>query len=377
MPDPVALAVAGGSLPVLALWPHDTAAVAKLRLSLASAATPVRDVRAASGTERRADRRRGGEAAVEIPIVTLSAHLPDGRWLNGVMPTPRPEPFLTARLGAATLALYLIVLGVTVLIAVRLARPLRDLARAAEQFGGRGTPVEVAPRGPEDLRRALEAFNAMNRRVVALLDEKDRMLGAIGHDLRTTLASLRIRAEAVESDAERARMVATIEEMNAMLEDILVLARSGRAREAARAVDVAALVDALAEDYRDRGQAVEVLTAEHQPLEVQPTLLRRAIRNLVDNGLNYGGSAELSVRREGEAVLIAVRDRGPGLTAEEAEQVLQPFARLEQSRNRETGGTGLGLAIAKAVAESHGGTLILANAPDGGLIATIALPAGG
>jgi signal transduction histidine kinase len=215
----------------------------------------------------------------------------------------------------------------------------------------------------------------MNRRVVALLDEKDRMLGAIGHDLRTPLASLRIRAESVEPANERERMIATIDEMNAMLEDILVLARSGRAREAARPMDVTALADALVEEYRELGHDAALEPSERQVLAIQPNLMRRAIRNLIDNAVKYGGSARVAVRSEGDAILIEVRDRGPGLAPDQLGQVLEPFYRVEESRSRETGGTGLGLAIARAIAESHGGELRLANAPDGGLSATIRLPA--
>src|SRR5205085_4208357 len=172
--------------------------------------------------------RRGGPG--EPHSLLLSAKF-GSAWLNGRIATPRPDPWLSARLGLATLLLYLIVLGATLFVAARLARPLRDLAAAAERFGGREAPPTVASRGPSDLRRAIDAFNAMNGRVVALLDEKDRMLGAIGHDLRTPLASLRIRAESVEDEEERAAMAATIAEMASMLEDIVVLARSGRARE--------------------------------------------------------------------------------------------------------------------------------------------------
>jgi signal transduction histidine kinase len=345
----------------------------RLAEALSSAGVAAGEVRAAQLTETWQNRRRGNQRP-EVPVLALSARLGDS-WLNARLVLPRPEPYLTLRLVAATLLLYLIVLGATVLIAVRLARPLRDLERAATAFGGRGGPIEVEPRGPADLRRAIDAFNAMNRRVVALLDEKDRMLGAIGHDLRTPLASLRIRAEEVEPESERQRMVATIEEMHATLEDILVLARSGRAREEVRAMDVAALADALVEEYRELGRDVSFEAGGRQVAEVQPNLLRRAVRNLIDNAVSYGGSAEVSVTREGDELVVAVRDRGEGLPAGELDRVLEPFERAEQSRSRETGGTGLGLPIAKAIAESHGGTLSLANAPDGGLVATLRIPA--
>ena len=354
---------------------------ARLAETLSQAGVAASEVRAVSRTEARPSRARGPRAeGREAPpgrgeqdVLVLSAQV-DGGWLNGRLPTPRGDPWLAGRLGAATLILYVIVLGMTLLVAMRLARPLRDLTRAAEAFHGRSLAPEVEPRGPADLRRAIEAFNAMNRRVTALLDEKDRMLGAIGHDLRTPLASLRIRAEGVEPAGERERMVATIEEMNAMLEDILVLARSGRAREEARPVDLGALAEAVAEEFHDLGQEVSVHAPERVVASVQPVLLRRAMRNLIDNALKYGGSAHVAVAAAGEGVTLSVSDSGPGLPAKQLEQVLEPFYRGEQSRSRETGGSGLGLAIARAIAESHGGALSLANGAPG-LIATITLPA--
>ncbi|MDT9599367.1 sensor histidine kinase [Sphingosinicella rhizophila] len=345
---------------------------ARLTQALATAGIRAGEARATEVTERRRPRSGTGKAE-EHRILILSARLDSNAWLNGRLVIPRPDPFLTLRLAAATLLLYLIVLGASSLIAIRIARPLRDLARAAERFGGRGTPALVEPRGSADLRRALEAFNAMNRRVVALLDEKDRMLGAIGHDLRTPLASLRIRVESIEPESERQRMGEIIDEMATMLEDILVLARSGRSREEERVMDVTALVDALVEEYREMGHDVTLATSAREVLKVQPNLLRRAIRNLIDNGLKYGESVSISVRRDGESVGIEVLDNGAGIPPEQLEHVLEPFYRVEESRNRATGGTGLGLSIARAVAENHGGTLSLDNAPGAGLRATLKL----
>ncbi|MDB5697235.1 MAG: hypothetical protein JWN69_39, partial [Alphaproteobacteria bacterium] len=176
----------------------------RLAAELADNNVPFRQVRAARSDDRSfagAERRARPERRWQY--LFLSAQLPDGRWLNGRMAVPRPDPWLPRRLLLATLALYVLVLGAMLWIAARIARPLGDLTRAAESFDGRSDVPPVTPSGPSDVRRALEAFNAMNRRVGTLLDEKDRMLGAIGHDLRTPLASIRIRAEAMEPEEER------------------------------------------------------------------------------------------------------------------------------------------------------------------------------
>jgi signal transduction histidine kinase len=214
----------------------------------------------------------------------------------------------------------------------------------------------------------------MNCRVVDLLEEKDRTLGAIGHDLRTPLASLRIRAESVEPEEDRKRMIATIEEMTSTLEDILTLARAGRSREAFEQTDVSALAAAVADEFRELGHDVQFVSDGPHILAIQPTLLRRAVRNLVDNALKYAGTAEIEVNEKTGIVTIAALDRGPGLKPDELERASGAFYRGEPSRNRETGGAGLGLSIAQAVADAHGGKLVLQNRDGGGLVAGLELP---
>jgi signal transduction histidine kinase len=304
----------------------------------------------------------------------LSAELPDKRWLNARLPVPAPPPLVTPELWVGTLLVYLFVLSATVFIAVRLARPLRRLTEAAEAFRGRNEPVTVDPSGPSDLRQAILAFNAMNERVVKLLEEKDRTLGAIGHDLRTPLASLRIRAESVEPEEDRERIIATIEEMAATLEDILTLARSGRSGEEFQRVDASELVHVLAAEYRELGQPVLVADAQPQFISAQPNLFKRAIRNLVDNAIKYGSEATIEVSGSADEISISVLDRGPGLSDADLERVTGAFYRGEPSRNRETGGAGLGLAIAQAIVDAQGGQLILSNREEGGLAAKISLP---
>jgi len=311
-----------------------------------------------------------------VKIVFLAVQLGDGTWVNGRLPAPHFDLWLVHRLLVATCVLFLLVFGAVWWSARRLAAPLGDLTRAADRFEGRPGAPEVPPRGPSDIRLAIEAFNAMRRRTLLLLDEKDRMLGAIGHDLRTPLASLRIRAESMEPEEERARLVATIGEMHATLEDILVLARTGRSQEPARPIDVAALADAVVEELRDLGRPARFAESPRTVLAVRPNLLRRAIRNLADNAVAYGGGAALSVDADAAAVRIHVDDEGPGLPADAIAQMLEPFRRLETSRSRETGGAGLGLAIAQAVALAHEGRLELANRAGGGLRATLVLPKG-
>jgi signal transduction histidine kinase len=347
----------------------------RLASALDEARVPVRAVRGASpmGVGRIHGPPGHGHHQARR-LLLLSAQLDDGSWLDARFDAPRADRWLIHRLLLATAMLFFLVFGAAWWIARRLARPLRDLTRAAEGFRGHAPAEPVTPRGPSDLRRAVEAFNAMNRRTLALLDEKDRMLGAIGHDLRTPLASLRIRAENMGPDEERDRLVATVEEMAATLEDILTLARTGRAREPVRPVDLAALADALVEEYRELGRPAEFRPSPRAVLAVQPNLLRRALRNLMDNAIAYGGGAAVAVEERVGEIEVRVEDEGPGIPAERLEEMLDPFRRLETSRNRESGGAGLGLAIASAVAQAHGGRLELTNRAQGGLKASLVLP---
>jgi signal transduction histidine kinase len=289
--------------------------------------------------------------------------------------TPRPDPWIWLKLAASTLLIYFILLGAVVLIAIRLGRPLKELTAAAKSFEGRGEAPKVEERGPADVRRALVAFNAMSERVSAMLDEKDRMLGAIGHDMRTPLASLRIRAESMEPAAEREKVIETLEEMSEMLEETLALARAGRATETIRPIDLNALADAVVEEFVTLGQPVEMAAGVRLVAEVQPNLLRRALRNLIENAVRHAGSAAVSVRKAGDRVAIEVADDGPGIPEAELANVMEPFVRLEASRNRETGGSGLGLTLARSAAQAHHGRLELENRPQGGLLARILLPA--
>jgi len=273
-----------------------------------------------------------------------------------------------------TLSLYLLLLIPIIVIAYRAARPLRDLTRAARANPAIRDTVPLDEEGPSDVRDLIAAFNAYRMRIATMLSDKDRMLGAVGHDLRTPLASLRVRVEGVENDVLREKMIASIDEMTAMLADILALARSGAGTEAQERVLLRELVGELAADYRERGKDVAVGDIADVYVMVRPMLLKRALRNLADNALAYGVRARLSVAAAAGRARIVVSDDGPGLTDEQIATLIEPFARGEQSRNRATGGAGLGLSIAREIADGEGGALMLANRSEGGLDAVIELP---
>ncbi|MDP1026561.1 ATP-binding protein [Sphingomonas sp. KR1UV-12] len=321
--------------------------------------------------ERRDLRRRGEHPADQLMI---AVEQPGRGWLTIVVPWPRAGARLLWALLFQTLILYVVVLLPVLWIVRRLSRPLRDLRLAAERFGPGDTAAALPTSGPDDVAALIAAFNALRLRVAAMLDEKDRMLGAIGHDLRTPLAALRVRVESVEDETDRLRMVDTIAEMNRTLDDILSLARLGRPSEPVTEVDLAALVDAVVEDFRDLDAPVTFVEAERLRMRLRPALIRRAVRNLIENAVKYGEVAEVHIATAPASVAITVADRGPGIPPDRLAEVFDPFTRLETSRNRETGGIGLGLALARAIVQEAGGDIALANRPEGGLAATITLP---
>lgn len=316
-----------------------------------------------------------GREDMEIREIVLAAQLPDGRWLNGVSASPLPPTGELWRLGATTFITFAFVLAAALWIASRLSRPLNDLTRAAARVGGAAEPEEVAVRGPGDVRQTLEAFNAMSRRVSQLLGEKDVMLGALGHDLRTPLSSLRIRIETMEPESERLKAIKTIEEASQQLEDILQLARRGHSNEPVQSIDVSILVEDMVEDYAETGAPVSLSSSEKSPAAVRQVLLRRALRNLIDNAVAYGQVARVSVRKDGGDVLIRIEDDGPGMSEQALKSATDPFYRGDASRNRGSGGAGLGLTLADAIAKAHGGSLALENRSPKGLAVTIRLPA--
>ena len=319
-------------------------------------------------------RRAEGPPTPAIEALQIAVEQPGRGWLTVAAPWPRPAARLLAALLIQTLILYAVILLPVLWIVRRLSRPLQTLTDAAVAYDPHAPDAPLPPAGPADLHRLIAAFNTLRLRVTGMLDEKDRMLGAIGHDLRTPLAALRVRIESVEDDADRARMVDTVEQMNRTLDDILSLARIGRPSEPPSEVDLAALVDAEVEDFRDLGQDVILADAPRLPLRLRPNLMRRAVRNLIENAVKFGGGAAVRIETDAHAVAIVVEDDGPGIPPDRLADVLEPFTRLEGSRNSDTGGVGLGLALTRSIVRDAGGDIRLENRPQGGLRASLVLP---
>ena len=277
-------------------------------------------------------------------------------------------------LGWGAAALLLSLAGAW-LIVFRVTRPLKALETAAAEIGRGRRPEQVTEAGPEEIRTLARNFNQMNADLARLDEDRALILAGISHDLRTPLTRLRMGIEMSATDEAMQRdMVADVEEMDRSIGQFLDFARTD-AGESAQATDLAALLEALADQYRRRGTGIAA-TGVSPPLTLRPKTIRRAVANLIDNALRHAGSnqpIELSLSAQGGNVIIEVRDRGPGIPPADAERLKLPFTRLEAARTNAIG-TGLGLAIVDRIARGNGGSLDLLPREGGGLIARITLP---
>jgi signal transduction histidine kinase len=322
-------------------------------------------------TDRPLDRDRSGSAFEEEAVI--EATLPDGQRIS----------FTISGLSSSGGYIIPIFLGSTVLIAIlialwtarRLARPIREFARAAERLGVDLTAPPLAVRGPQELRATIEAFNRMQDRLRRFLEDRTQMLAAISHDLRAPLARLRLRAEFVEDEEQQRKMFGELATMNAMIDSTLAFARDATRQEPRKLVDLSVLVEDVCEDVIDSDGAALYQGPRGVAVTCRPSDMRRAITNLVDNAVKYGGSARVDIIREDKRVVVVIDDDGPGIPFKEYERVFAPFYRLEPSRDPGNGGVGLGLSVARTIAREHGGEVTLANGDGGGLSVRVELPA--
>ena len=304
----------------------------------------------------------------------VTVRFPDGDAVTyrvGRMPGGAPLP----RNLFFNLTLLVLLLVIVLYLAARnITRPLSELAHAADSVGRdtRAVPP-LAERGARELRDAARAFNTMQDRLHRYLDSRTRVLAAMSHDLKTPLTRLRLQVETLDNPAMQARIGRELDEMESMVREALALFRGLDDGEPASALDVDALLAQIRDEFHDMGATVTITGHALRPLTAKPQALKRCLTNLIANAVKFGTRADIHIE-DGADLVLRVRDRGPGIPEEELERVFEPFYRLESSRNRDSGGTGLGLSIARDIAQAHGGALLLANMPAGGLEATLRLP---
>ncbi|MGE7959040.1 ATP-binding protein [Pseudomonas sp. NPDC089530] len=307
----------------------------------------------------------------------LLLQLPDDSWL---VFTALSRSWGLAPLERNLIVIALVLLStvlVTLIATRRLARPLQHFAEGARRFGAdfRAPPIE--PVGPHEIRQAILAFNAMQAQLQHFIKDRTQMLAAISHDLRTPLTRMRLRGEFIDDPEQQQRLFHDVDEMQAMINSALEFFRDDARLEEATSFDLAELLQTLVDDYRDQSIDIVFIGPPRLVYFGRPLGLKRVMSNLLENAIKYGNEPAIELLAEVELVKVCVSDRGPGIPAEYHEQVFEPFFRMENSRNRNTGGVGLGLSAARAIVLEHGGELRLRNRDGGGLEAWVLLPVQG
>ncbi|USX22715.1 ATP-binding protein [Oxalobacteraceae bacterium OTU3REALA1] len=315
------------------------------------------------------------------PILVIQTEIEPGNWLYMAALMPNPyflssnDPLAWDRLALQGLSLAAVLL-LCLLVVRWITRPLAALSEAAAAFGNgqddRAPPLPET--GSREFINTARAFSAMRERIQRYIEDRDRLFISISHDLRTPITRLKLRSELLDDEALRNEFEEDLDELDMMVKGALQCVKDSDIHENPAEVKLDALLGRLVRSARLAGHEVGYRDSGLS-VRAKPLALKRAIGNLLDNALFYGDRAEIDVRGEPGAVAITVRDHGPGVPEEAFASLFEPYVRLEHGREQNDGGMGLGLGIARSIIEAHGGELILENHPEGGLNATIRLPA--
>ncbi len=306
-------------------------------------------------------------------VVTGALTLPDGSWMHFATREPLKQLSLSVDriLWGLTPAVTILLIGGVVIR--RALMPMRRLAQAADRVGSDSPVQHIAESGPGEVRRVISAFNRMQARIHLLIEERTQALAAVGHDLRTPLARLRLRVDTIPETDVHDAIGKDISEMEAMIGSLLAYLGGDDAETPIR-IDLAVICATIADDAGDHGYPVTYDGPDHLECCLRPVAIKRAIGNLVENGLHHGENVWITLGRAQDHIFIRVDDDGAGVPDAELEHILQPFVRLDGARARDTVGLGLGLSIVVKIMEQEGGKLALSNRPGGGLRAELRLP---
>jgi two-component system osmolarity sensor histidine kinase EnvZ len=252
-------------------------------------------------------------------------------------------------------------------------KPIRRLAHAADSFGkGRDVP-DFKPSGAKEVRQASTAFIIMRERIKRQIQQRTEMLAGVSHDLRTPLTRMKLQLAMLDDDAAVEGLEADLAEMEQMVEEYLAFAR-GEGTEQAVETNLPTLLTDIIEGAQRNGHQVSLKTRGNLRATVRPNGIRRSLGNLITNAARFGDRIQVQAARKSGFVEITVDDNGPGVPEDKRDAVFTPFFRVDPSRNPESGGAGLGLTIARDIIRGHGGDIVLADSPLGGLRAVVRLP---
>jgi signal transduction histidine kinase len=300
--------------------------------------------------------------------------LTDGSWVEFHNHLPK-EVFTWPQHLIPSLAILFVLVTSLALLAVRLVtRPLSLLSNTAQALGDDINRSPMAVSGPSEVRRSAEELNTMQARIVRYIHERTHLLAAISHDLKTPLTRMRLRIERLVDEKTQEDLLRNLTEMEGMTGAALDYIRGMEGMEKVQKVDMLSMLEKLQEEFAELGYEVHIQCSDLPPFPVMSKSLKRCLNNLVLNAVTYGKHAKVRADVLGNRLRISIADDGPGIPEEDFDKVLEPFVRLEESRNRKTGGTGLGLSISRNVIRSHGGELKLRNCPEGGLEIILTIP---
>lgn len=299
------------------------------------------------------------------PNIQFSYLLSPHHWLNlsvAVVPT------------SFGLQVFLLTLEIALIIAIlaflwlinRFTVPLRRFSKVAEQFGVDLQTEPLPEEGPKVVLKTARAMNRMQQRIRNLLQARTQMLAALSHDLRTPITRLKLRAQYIEDIQVQSKVIADLDEMEAMISETLNFAKDESSREQRVLMDLTSLVSSVCDDFEETGHRVSFNASNQRyPIRGGSVALRRVFTNLIGNAIKYGHCAKVKMYYANHEAVCLIDDEGPGLPEDQLEKVFLPFYRAETSRSRETGGTGLGLAVAKDIVQAHGGEITLRTRPVG------------
>ena len=308
-----------------------------------------------------------------VPYI-LAIELQDRSWLAFAVPTRSWGLSRPVQWTIRFLFLVVSIALVTAIAAKQFSKPIEELAAAVCEFGKNPQATSIAERGPRELRQFIRTFNDMRSQIQTFVSHRTTMLAAISHDLRTPLTRIRLRGELIEDPDQQGRLFRDVDEMQSMVDGALAFFRDDAVAEDDTTLDLPLLITMITNDYADLNILIPYSGPTSGIIHGRPLALRRALTNLIDNAVKYGGNADIMLKAGDRFWSIAVRDSGPGIPADALHTVFRPYHRLDKSRNRATGGVGLGLTVAQTIIQAHGGNIVLANRQEGGLVAEITLP---
>jgi signal transduction histidine kinase len=312
------------------------------------------------------------------PILVIQAEMEPGHWLY--MASMMPEPYFLESnnvFSPERIFLQALSLGAVLLLSLFVVRwttrPLAELSEAASKFGNGETMPVIPKSGSREFINTARAFDSMCKRIQRYINDRERLFVSISHDLRTPIMRLKLRAELLDDDELRSEFNDDLDDLDMMVKGALQYVKDSDIYENPTVIQLDAVIERMIRGAQLAGHDVSY-TKSGLTVTSKPLALRRAVGNLLDNALHYGGKVDISVATNAEYIDIQIRDHGPGVAEEALNSLLQPYVRLEHGRDQNKNGLGLGLGIAHDIVQSLGGVLLLKNHPQGGLVATIRLP---